>query len=631
MRKLVAIILVLAGASLAFSQQTQRNGSFDKLTVRNTMTVGKWNGNCIVDGVQNTTLAAAVACAGTSGVIEIPMFAVPSFVSATIPAGVTLRFDGPSCLNNSGTLTINGPIVAGNYQIFCGAGTIVLGNNATIASVQWFPGATADVQINNCNAALANGGFCDARGYGGSLQTIAATVNIGTNTAPGKTITLWVDRNTTYTCTTNITTPMFKVNGGSTFMAFGMVPYPNAGIVVGNGCTTSNGLLVQGSNLGIGLVGGFAEGAFVRALTGSTVTDGLCAAENTLQLTKITNTSCGVQGGTVPVAFKAGGVGSNPISINLQLDYDQFDCQGNAGCRPIWIGCGTPAANASCGTGAITSMTFIGGLAVHAGTGLPIVTVEASDGAGGTNLVDNINFYGYQIENKSGDTTQIGFLDDGASSFHIYGLNVTSQGGGGADVIKITNTAGVNTDGVDVTFSLCCGGWTNAINNLANSRIITTATPRMHYIYNRGAQVNSNFWDDGNGNMLSFDSSGLTLGSGFRIAGGGVNRYLGTNNGPPTLSGFGTSPTISGNGTYAFIVNVGTGGTASSGTFTFAVAANHGWSVHCDDITTNSTAVFLTKQTGGSTTTATIANYSDVAVLTAWASGDTLNCTAFGN
>lgn len=46
--------------------------------------------------------------------------------------------------------------------------------------VTTYPGATADVQLANCLAAIAKGGgICDATGYGATTQTIAATVSIG--------------------------------------------------------------------------------------------------------------------------------------------------------------------------------------------------------------------------------------------------------------------------------------------------------------------------------------------------------------------------------------------------------------------------------------------------------------------
>lgn len=116
-------------------------------TFTGTQTVGKWNGNCVVDGVANTTLAAAVTCAGSSGVIEIPMFAVPTLTaSVTIPVGVKLQFDGPSCINTTGfTLTINGDMQAGRYQVFCGTGTVAFSASTKISAIfpEWF-GAKGD-------------------------------------------------------------------------------------------------------------------------------------------------------------------------------------------------------------------------------------------------------------------------------------------------------------------------------------------------------------------------------------------------------------------------------------------------------------------------------------------------------
>lgn len=104
-----------------------------------------------------------------------------------------------------------------------------------------------------------------------------------------------------------------------------------------------------------------------------------------------------------------------------------------------------------------------------------------------------------------------------------------------------------------------------------------------------------------------------------------------TSNAAPTISsGFGTSPSIaSSNGTAAFTVNVGTGGTATSGVIGLPTAAN-GWVVHCDDLTTQSASVFITKQTASSTTTATVTQYNTSGVATAWVASDILHCMAFG-
>jgi hypothetical protein len=97
---------------------------------------------------------------------------------------------------------------------------------------------------------------------------------------------------------------------------------------------------------------------------------------------------------------------------------------------------------------------------------------------------------------------------------------------------------------------------------------------------------------------------------------------------PAISSGFGASPSIvHSNGTAVFTINVGTGGTAASGVIGLPRAKN-GWAVHCDDITTQSTSVFVTKQTATSTTSATLTQYSASAVAAPWSASDVLVCQA---
>jgi hypothetical protein len=96
---------------------------------------------------------------------------------------------------------------------------------------------------------------------------------------------------------------------------------------------------------------------------------------------------------------------------------------------------------------------------------------------------------------------------------------------------------------------------------------------------------------------------------------------------PTVSSGFGSSPSIAANnGTAAFTINVGTGGTASSGVIGLP-AATTGWVVTCVDQTTP--GVNVTKQTGNSTTTATVTNYnSTTGIAAAWTASDVLYCQA---
>ena len=108
-----------------------------------------------------------------------------------------------------------------------------------------------------------------------------------------------------------------------------------------------------------------------------------------------------------------------------------------------------------------------------------------------------------------------------------------------------------------------------------------------------------------------------------------VNNVLLCSATAPTISsGFGTSPSIANNnGTCAFTVNVGTGGTATSGVIGLPTATT-GWVVNCTDLTTNSATVFVTKQTATTTTTATVGNFNTSATAAAWAASDVLRCSA---
>lgn len=125
------------------------------------------------------------------------------------------------------------------------------------------------------------------------------------------------------------------------------------------------------------------------------------------------------------------------------------------------------------------------------------------------------------------------------------------------------------------------------------------------------------------GRATSSGGTELLAGTAFAVANNAIF------NTAPTVSGFGTSPSVvASNGTAAFIINVGTGGAASTGTITLP-AATTGWVCACFDVTTP--ASFVTSMTGGSTTTCTVTNYSRTTGLAiAWTASDILRCTAVG-
>jgi hypothetical protein len=99
----------------------------------------------------------------------------------------------------------------------------------------------------------------------------------------------------------------------------------------------------------------------------------------------------------------------------------------------------------------------------------------------------------------------------------------------------------------------------------------------------------------------------------------------------PTIAGAGcggsAASIATNNGTAAFSVGVGTAPTTAC-TVTLPTATN-GWNCYATDITTNSTTVFLQKQSGGSASTAIITNYNDVAVAANFTANDVLQMSCF--
>lgn len=114
------------------------------------------------------------------------------------------------------------------------------------------------------------------------------------------------------------------------------------------------------------------------------------------------------------------------------------------------------------------------------------------------------------------------------------------------------------------------------------------------------------------------------LATGVGMAGGVL---LFSINAPTITSGFGTAPSVvANNGTAAFTINVGTGGTATGGVIGLPTATT-GWVVHVVNITNPSTSV--TAQTAGTVSGVTITNFSRTTGLAgAWAASDILRCVA---
>jgi hypothetical protein len=96
------------------------------------------------------------------------------------------------------------------------------------------------------------------------------------------------------------------------------------------------------------------------------------------------------------------------------------------------------------------------------------------------------------------------------------------------------------------------------------------------------------------------------------------------------VSGFGTSAGgASGSGSNYELFNVGTGGTASSGVFSFPNAAPNGW--QCTGRDKTHPELYLEDFSSTSTTTVTVTNYSrTTGAVTPWTSGDQLQISCVG-
>lgn len=103
----------------------------------------------------------------------------------------------------------------------------------------------------------------------------------------------------------------------------------------------------------------------------------------------------------------------------------------------------------------------------------------------------------------------------------------------------------------------------------------------------------------------------------------------------PTIAaagcGGGAASIANNNGTAAFEINVGT--TPGSACTVTMPAAAHGWSCSAVDVTTNSTSVFVQKQSPAASQTTTqivITNFSDVAAATAFIASDVVRVSCLG-
>ncbi len=249
---------------------------------------------------------------------------------------------------------------------------------------------------------------------------------------------------------------------------------------------------------------------------------------------------------------------------------------------------------------------------VPAGTATNVVVVNwgAVTGAASYNVYGRTTGAETKITASIG-TTGLTYTDTGSS---LSGALPTVNSTGNVTLtegssIKLGASAGETITGLNTDIGiLIFGGSVSIAKNLAmrsnNGGSLSIGTAGSQFAVINSADGSATFAGTMTMNGAAVVGTTLEVGTGLYMGPGGASTRIVAYT-APTISGSGTGAAVTGPMTAAFEIDVGTtpGGT---GTITFPTAA-HGWNVSIQNITNPATSVV--GQTGGSTTTATFANY----------------------
>lgn len=251
-----------------------------------------------------------------------------------------------------------------------------------------------------------------------------------------------------------------------------------------------------------------------------------------------------------------------------------------------------PIMNGAGATTVLTDTTGTGTINTEVGASLPVIQIGATNAGvtitnmGALYIPQPVAGTNVTATNRYSIITPGGILSAG---------NILSTGG-------LTVTAGTITLG------------TNGLNINQNASTNTT---------NLCAGTTSGLCTlGGASNTTKLGSASIQLASGHLWA---------SSTAPSISSGFGSSPSVvANNGTAAFTINVGTGGSATTGVVTMP-AATAGWACSVNDVTTTSATVFITKQTATTTNSVTVGNFTTAGIAGAWVASDVLQfmCAAY--
>lgn len=422
----------------------------------------------------------------------------------------------------------------------------------------------AGLQSALADSLTAGGGIVNTQPCPTIALTGPSVIGDGTHS-----VTLILPNNGVWTLTgiTNGTDCFLKVMGGSSIFGFGAANDGNK-LTLQNGSTLVNADSMICTNPTPAGGGSYVrvEGGVILYNpngTAGTYVNGLLHAQKVFDASSFRNISIA----------NTNGIGLYVKGVNSGATFEKIvsDGQGGAGAIPVLVDGASGFVT--------TAVSFLNLSADHAGVGQHEIEVK---GGGFTGAV---NFYNTYVETNPANT--------GATS-HIQ--LTSSQGGvnfyGGQVAVENASDTGYCFDVTSNTGNeLGVYGFSCEFGGAAHSAINDHVS---------GYTVAS----DATGSMDDYSTDAFLA--------------------PTIASGFGTSPSIvNSRGTKSFEVNVGTGGTATSGVLTMPTlpAAKVGWSCSVWDMNTN----IVTRETAFTATSITLTAAS------AWTASDKLllNCGAF--
>lgn len=538
-----------------------------------------------------TTTVNGVSCTlGSTCSVPLGTIALPATVSGATSGGIPY-FNSTTQMSSSALLAANALMIGGGAGVApstttTGTGVVTaIGNNTNTAGGLVVP-----------TAALGSGQIVLGGGSGASPTTSAnASIATGDLTlgAAGTQGSVTMGGSTSGTlqvkpAATAGTGSVLTLPGGTTdFSATGGTSQVVRQSTAGGALTVSQ---LAASDLSNGTTG---SNAVVLATSPTLVTPVLGAATGTsLALgTTLTSGQTFTNNGSASVNGYL-----NTLSTAAALNSSVGDIQGNRlslGASPLNLG----SIGAALGVNTNISIVAAANYGMYFGPTYS-GTINSSSAYG------SIVFPSFNLTGGAGSNTISTFAAYAAGQPAITAGNVTNNY---AFWALSSFSVGSNNIGFrcDMTSSCFYNGSTSATNTFAGkTRIGATTAPTN-----------------------SLDVTGdINATTGYR-----VNGTLAVSATAPTISsGFGTTPSVTANnGTAAFRINVGTGGTATNGVVGLPTAAN-GWNCFASDITTPATGHTI-KQTATSTTSVTLTNYNNAGTATAWTASDIIivNCMAY--